>query len=571
MLLLRKLRYKNFLSTGNNFTEIDFTAAESSLIIGENGAGKSTLNDALSYALFNKAHRNINKPALVNSINNKNCVVEVEFTVGQFNYVVKRGMKPTMFEIWKGDELINQDSHSKEYQKFLEQNILKLNHKSFHQVVVLGSSSFVPFMQLPSGQRREVIEDLLDISVFSRMNILAKEKSAKLKDSLNTIDYEITLVENRIEGVEQNIANIESVNNQVQAKTQEKIDSLQKSIESEEKLLFDVTTKHTHLKSVVEAGEAKLSKRIKELTKIETKMSSELAVVARATSFYMNNADCPTCSQEISEDLKAVKVHECDTRKTELEEAIQKLKEEMAKVEVETEALRSDKNLYQILAEEIRVIDTNILAATREITSLTKSITETAGAKELEESRQALQAHRDELQEKRTEKHVLEEKAAYQRVIMEMLKDSGIKTKIIKEYIPVINKLVNTYLEALDFYVKFELDDTFKEVIKSRHRDEFTYDSFSEGEKTKIDVALLFAWRHIAQMKNSLSTNLLVLDETFDSSLDNDGIENLMNLIRTLKEQTNIFVISHKQELHDRFDQTLKFKKESNFSTYEIV
>ena len=571
MLLLRKLRYKNFLSAGNNFTEIDFTASESSLIIGENGAGKSTVNDALSYALFNKAHRNINKPALINSINNKNCVVEVEFSVGQFNYVVKRGMKPTMFEIWKGDELINQDSHSKEYQKFLEQNILKLNHKSFHQVVVLGSSSFVPFMQLPSGQRREVIEDLLDISVFSRMNILAKEKSAKLKDSLNTIDYEITLVENRIEGVEQNIANIESVNNQMKVKTQAKIEELEFEVKKEEAKEAEHQSTFDTLSENIKKTEAKLSKRLRELGKVETKMQSELASVGKATSFYMNSAECPTCSQEIAEDIKDTKIKECDTRKEELTTAIKLLKEELSKLNDEAFKLNKEKLEAEDLGKLISQHKSNVLAATREITSLTKSITETAGVQELEDSRQALQAHRDELQEKRTEKHGLEEKAAYQRVIMEMLKDSGIKTKIIKEYIPVINKLVNTYLEALDFYVKFELDDTFKEVIKSRHRDEFTYDSFSEGEKTKIDVALLFAWRHIAQMKNSLSTNLLVLDETFDSSLDNDGIENLMNLIRTFKEQTNIFVISHKQELHDRFDQTLKFRKENNFSTYEVV
>jgi DNA repair exonuclease SbcCD ATPase subunit len=508
---------------------------------------------------------------LINAINEKKCLVEIDFSVGQYEYLVRRGMRPNVFEIWKNGTLINQDSHNKEYQKFLEQNILKLNHKSFHQVVVLGSSSFVPFMQLPTGARREVIEDLLDISVFSRMNVLLKEKQARLKDDMLAIDYEITLVENKIEGIQKNIANIESVNEEVQQQTREKLAKTKKEYQEMVDQRDSVFVAYTEKRTDYEKEDQKLRKKLSQFAKLENKMVSELTSISRNIGFYENNDDCPSCGQELSDEVKQKNIEDQVKRKNTLEETLEKMQAEAKRFQDESDKLNSVSKELTEQREKIQQLDTSISIYAQTIENLNNEIGVISGSKELEEAREDLQRTRNELFAKKTTRSELDEESAYQRVIAEMLKDSGIKTKIIKEYIPVINKLVNTYLEALGFYVKFELDETFKEMIKSRHRDEFTYDSFSEGEKTKIDVALLFAWRYIAQMKNSLSTNLLILDETFDSSLDNDGIENLMNLIRTFKENTNIFVISHKAEVRDRFDQTLVFRKENNFSTYDII
>jgi len=566
MIIFKTLRYKNFLSSGNNFTEINLNENKSTLVVGQNGAGKSTMLDALSFGLFGKAHRNINKYQLINSINNKGCLVEVEFSIGGNHFKICRGIKPGIFEIWKNDTMINQSSHSKEYQKILEQNILKLNHKSFHQVIVLGSSSFIPFMQLPGGHRRDVIEDLLDINVFSKMNVILKERNAQLKDKLKQIDYNIDIVKTKIESQKKYIRDIAAL-------TEENRKDYESRIQASQSVIDKLQAENSELslgldESVSEAEQrlGLLQDRKQSLLLRGQDRQSTIRDLEKRITFFEENESCPVCDQTISDSHKTEILLSTQTDRDRWKAEIKEIGTEGQGVESE---ISEQTSLLSTLRDRVHKLTSN----SKEISKLQETISdyrthiEKKIGTDLTEARTDLTKYEDDRSSKLEEKLKLSEEYGYNSVIVEMLKDTGIKTKIIKQYLPVMNKLVNQYLQVLDFFVHFHLDESFQEVIRSRHRDEFTYDSFSEGEKQRIDLALLFTWRQVAKMKNSVATNLLVLDETFDSSLDHDGVENLLKILYTLNDDTNVFVISHKGEILDgKFENKIEFVKEKNFS-----
>jgi DNA repair exonuclease SbcCD ATPase subunit len=566
MIIFKKLRYKNFLSSGNTFTEIDLNQNKTTLVVGTNGAGKSTMLDALSFALFGKPHRNINKPQLVNSINGKQCVVEAEFNVGQSQFKVIRGIKPTMFEIWKNGTMINQSSHSKEYQKILEQNILKLNHKSFHQVVVLGSSSFIPFMQLSAWVRREVIEDLLDINVFSKMNILLREKTNTLKQRLKTVEHEQEIVKTKIDTQIKYIRDITAL-------TEENKKEYESRIHASQNLVDELQAENSELslgldESISEAEQRMglLSDRKQDLLLRGQDRQTSIRNLEKRIAFFDENESCPVCDQAISDGHKHEILRSTKESQDRGKAALKQIGEEGQGVESE---IKEQTGLLSTLRDRVHKLTAN----SKEISRINTTIVDYQKHIEKEVNIDLNNANKDlsNLRDDKTtlleEKLVLSEQFNYNTVISEMLKDTGIKTKIIKQYLPVMNGLVNKHLQVLDFFVHFNLDESFNETIRSRHRDEFTYPSFSEGEKQRIDLALLFTWRQIAKMKNSVATNLLILDETFDSSLDHEGIENLLKILHTLDEDTNVFVISHKGEVLDgKFNTKIEFKKEKNFS-----
>lgn len=568
MILFSKLRYRNFLSTGNNFTELDLTRSKTTLVVGHNGAGKSTMLDALSFALFGKPHRNINKPQLVNSINNKNCEVEVEFSIGSRTYRVLRGIKPQKFEIYVDGTMINQSSHAKEYQKILEQNILKLNHKSFHQIVVLGSSSFIPFMQLPSHHRRDVIEDLLDINVFSKMNQLLKEKQSLLKDNLKDVNYDLELAKDKMSLQEKYIK-------EVKALSDDQIEDKETQIFLSEDSINELQQESAAASAEIEKLTLGLEENLKtqndkkqSLLHYKAEFSTKIQALVKESRFYEDNSTCPTCSQEIDADLKESKLSEAKDKASELNKALEGIAKESATVEDKLTKLNDAAGSIRELTASISGNNKEITRLQTLIKSLNDAITKIRGndgdVAVAEAELLKLKTEREGLFERRLE---INENVNYNAVILEMLKDTGIKTKIIKQYLPVINQLTNQYLQTLDFFVHFNLDESFTETIRSRHRDNFSYDSFSEGEKQRIDLALLFTWRQIAKMKNSVATNLLILDETFDSSLDHDGVGNLMKILYSLGEGTNVFVISHKGEiLDDKFESKMEFIKDKNFS-----
>ena len=568
MILFQTLKWKNFLSTGNSFTELDFREHKTNLIVGHNGAGKSTLLDALSFALFGKAHRNIGKPQLVNSINNKDCVVEVNFNVSGSAFKIIRGIKPNIFEIYKNGDLINQDSHNKEYQKILEANILKLNHKSFHQIVVLGSSSFIPFMQLPAQHRRDVIEDLLDINVFSKMNQILKEKNSLLKDQIKDVGYKIDLQSNKIDTQKKYIQDINRINKDLKDQKLQQIIDLQSQMK-------DLNVENDGLRVHIEENNdtilssiSKFENKRQELLGYDNKFKSEIKSVVKEAKFFEDNCTCPTCSQDIDEAIKKDRLTTASSKAKELTTALDKLATELSITE---ESLNSDKSKLEEVRswqqkqnsniQLITHIQSNIASVQNDINNLTDTTSDISKAKD------DLELYTDAKGAMSESKLELNEQFQYNQCIAEMLKDTGIKTKIVKQYLPVINRLVNQYLQILDFFVHFNLDESFQESIRSRHRDSFSYDSFSEGEKQRIDLALLFTWRMIAKMKNSVSTNLLILDETFDSSLDYEGVDNLMKIIHELDDDTNVFVISHKGDILDgKFARKIEFFKDKNFS-----
>lgn len=567
MIVFKSVRYKNFLSTGNRFTEIKLDRSQSTLIIGQNGAGKSTMLDAISFGLFGKPHRNINKPQLINSVNQKQCVVEVEFEIGSAKYKVKRGLKPALFEIYQNEVMINQSSHAKEYQKILEQNILKLNHKTFHQVVVLGSSSFIPFMQLPAGHRREVIEDLLDINVFSKMNQLLREKNAELKDNVTEVEYSFNIINAKIETQKKYISDVKSLNKEYAKKIKEEITELEGE-------LSDTLSNNQEQSTFIEQNSEKLQETLSSLYEKQTglkekehDLKAQIKQLVKETKFFEKNDVCPTCSQDISEELRTEKINGASSSAKTINSTLQNISSESTKVE-------SDLEVALQVQEKLRTAQQDLVNGNKTLTRINTTLSNKRGdLSKIEQGGTDLGEAVDELNVLTTEKDSLMERKLelseqrnYNDVIGEMLKDTGIKTKIIKQYLPVINKLVNQYLQILDFFVHFNLDESFQETIRSRHRDEFTYDSFSEGEKQRIDLSLLFTWRQIAKMKNSISTNLLILDETFDSSLDVDGVENLQKILSHLSD-SNVFVISHKGDiLEGKFRSKIEFVKDKNFS-----
>ena len=524
--------------------------------------------DALAFALFGKAHRNISKPQLVNSINNKDCLVEINFEVSGSEFKVVRGIKPNKFEIWKDGTMINQSSHSKEYQKILEQNIIKLNHKSFHQIVVLGSSSFIPFMQLPAQHRRDVIEDLLDINVFSKMNSLLKEKNSLLKDDLKDIDYKYELAKDKIDLQKKYIKEVEELSNDQIEEKQDQIEEAQDQIDELNLEINELSEEIETLSEGLEEGLKKNNDKKQSLLHYKAEFNQKVSTLVKDSKFYEENDTCPTCSQDIGEDLRSEKLSAAKTKASELQEALDNVAEQSALVESTLERLNDASGQVRDKTAAISSNSREIVRLQGQIQNLSDSIDKIRGndgdVAKSKEDLLVLNTQKDDLFEKRL---YINESLNYNIVILEMLKDTGIKTKIIKQYLPVINKLVNQYLQVLDFFVSFYLDEAFSETIKSRHRDAFSYDSFSEGEKQRIDLALLFTWRQIAKMKNSVSTNLLILDETFDSSLDYDGVDNLMKIIHTLDDGTNVFVISHKGEMLDgKFANKIEVYKEKNFS-----
>ena len=565
MIQFSKIRYKNFLSTGDSFTELNFLDTKSTLIVGQNGSGKSTMLDALSFALFGKAHRNVNKPQLINSINGKGCVVEVEFMALGQSFKVVRGLKPNKFEIWQDGEMINQDSHAKEYQKVLEQNILKLNHKSFHQIVVLGSSSFIPFMQLPAQHRREVIEDLLDINVFSKMNSILKEKTSVLRDNITHNNSQLEIVNTRIKSLQNHIADLEKISESAKQQKEAELQEAQTELARLETLLDEsIATQFAELEKELD----KFGKKKSQLEQFRFQFSNKQTKFTQSLRFYEDNDQCPTCDQEITADTKDQKISESNKSREEIEAAgveLSKQLDSLTKVIDDVQARYLESNTHVTNQETYR----------KGIVSLNKKICNIQGdIARCEEGSSSVHAAKSDLESEKDFRDTLSakrlsllEEREYNSVIAELLKDTGIKTKIIKQYLPVINQLTNQYLQVLDFYVSFDLDEAFNETIRSRHRDAFSYDSFSEGEKQRIDLALLFTWRQVAKMKNSVATNLLVLDETFDSSLDADGVENLLKILDTLDNDTNVFIISHKGELLDnKFDRKIEFVKHKNFS-----
>jgi len=524
--------------------------------------------DALSFGLFGKPYRNINKPQLINTINSKDCVVEVEFSVGPNRFKVIRGIKPNVFEIYKNGEVINESSHSKEFQKLLEQNILKLNHKSFHQIIVLGSSSFIPFMQLTAANRREVIEDLLDINIFSKMNMVLKDNIASLKDKIRDAAHQVDIVKNKIEVQRKYINDIKSLNEekwrekQTEIKTQE--DSIEQVNAQNEEIQKTLETKYDQVaKQLEQAGNAFQDARIE-----KSNLQSEMKKLVKEDKFFQDNDVCPTCTQEIDENIKSQKVKGIAAKAKEIQKTFQAVEDKLSNGKSTVDDLQDQNRKSMELQGLLRDNNTKINMSRRLIAKLEEEISNTSDSKDnVKQAAQDLEDFIDEKDSLITEKVELSEEYDYSSIIADMLKDTGIKTKIIKQYLPVMNKLVNQYLQTLDFFVHFELNESFSETIRSRHRDSFSYDSFSEGEKQRIDLALLFTWRQIAKMKNSVATNLLILDETFDSSLDNDGVENLFKIIHTLGADTNVFVISHKGEILDgRFESKMEFYKDKNFS-----
>lgn len=569
MIVFETVRWKNFLSTGNYFTEIYLNRNPSTLIVGQNGSGKSTLLDALSFGLFGKPNRNINKPQLVNTINKKECLVEVEFKIANVKFKIIRGINPAIFEIYQNDKMINQSSNVRDYQKFLEQNILHLNHKSFHQIVVLGSSSFIPFMQLPAYQRREVIEDILDIQIFSKMNMLLRESFSKTKEDLKNVNHQIELCTQKIDIQKKHIKEMREL-------AKEQIEQKRKDIESNENDINELVNENQEIELTLnqekykdlEFNLEKFSKKAQDLKSYNLSFNTKIKNLVKETKFYENNENCPTCLQFIDDDFKNTKIQDSKEQAKELSDAIAISKKEYEEANDRVLELKNHLEEYRDYLYKVKRNNEFIDKYQKTITKINNSITElNISGEELSRANEDFNKAQEEKNILLDNKSKLSEERSYNEALSEMLKDTGIKTKIIKQYIPVMNKLINYYLGVLDFFVSFNINDSFQEEIKSRYRDEFTYDSFSEGEKQRIDLALLFTWRHIAKMKNSTNTNLLILDETFDSSMDVDGVENLMKILDTLDEQTNVFVISHKGELlESKFRNKIEFIKEKNFS-----
>ncbi len=568
MIIFRNIRFRNFLSTGNNWTEIDFDKFKTTLVVGHNGSGKSTMLDALAFALFGKPHRNINKPQLVNTINNKDSLVEVKFDVAGSSYKIVRGIKPQKFEIWKDDQLLNQSSHAKEYQKILEQNILKLNHKSFHQIVVLGSSSFVPFMQLPAQHRRDVIEDLLDINIFSKMNQILKEKNSNIKEELRQLDYDLELKKEKIDLQSKYIKEVQALSDDQIEEKENEIFLAEDSINTLQHENGNLSEDIEELSIGLEEGLKKSHNKKQALLQYKAEFNQKISTLVKDSKFYEENDTCPSCSQDISGDLRSKKLASAKTKAAEIQKALDDVSNESFTVESDIERLNTASNAIREKTSLISGNNREILRLQGQITSLSTAISNIRGNDgDLAKARTDLDNLKQERSDLFENRMYINETLSYNTVILEMLKDTGIKTKIIKQYLPVINQLINRYLQILDFFIHFNLDESFSETIRSRHRDSFSYDSFSEGEKQRIDLSLLFTWRQIAKMKNSVSTNLLILDETFDSSLDYEGIDNLMKIVHTLDDDTNVFIISHKGEMLDgKFANRLEFTKEKNFS-----
>jgi len=567
MLLFESISYKNFLSTGDKPTVIELNKDSATLVVGANGAGKSTMLDAISYALFGKPHRNINRPQLVNSINNKQLLVEVKFSLGSNRYRVIRGMKPNIFEIYHNDKLLNQESHSRDYQKVLETNILKLNHKSFHQVVVLGATNFIPFMQLPSYQRRGVIEDLLDIGIFTKMNTLIKDRYSKMKSDILDTDQQLNIIKEQIALQTKHIKDLQNIDIQQSTKALKQIESMQSEVDLLQNRNKELQSNYDEVAPTLLSNKKSAIDKQSSLNEYKIQINTNINKIVKDAMFYENNDCCPTCDQLISDSVKEVKKSEAQEKAQSLDQGLQQLEDRITKANKTFDAANEAYNKMQDLLSDIRSNQNLIGNLHKQISDLQTQKNTSNELTDTKEAEADLDSRKLQYDTTLASKSSQLETRSYYDAIGEMLKDTGIKTKIIRQYLPVMNKLINKYLNILDFFVKFDLDESFNETIKSRHRDEFSYASFSEGEKSRIDLALLFAWRQIAKMKNSANTNLLILDETFDSSLDVDGVDNLLKILYSLKKDTNVFIISHKKDVLDgKFPSRIEFEKVNNFS-----
>ena len=567
MILFEKVRWKNFLSTGASFTEIVLTKSPNTLVIGHNGAGKSTILDALCFGLFGKPFRKINKPQLLNSINQRDCIVEIEFKIGQKNYKIVRGIKPNVFEIYCDNILLNQDAAAKDYQDILENSILKLNYKSFTQVVILGSASFTPFMQLSASDRRTIIEDLLDIQIFSSMNNLVKERMSIVKEGLTKIKYDMVLAGEKIELQKHNIDEHKKHNDaEIDKKKKEIIESEQQIDKLNKEIIL--INKHIDVLQNKISDKLLVEKKSSKLLQLESKLESKLKKLDKEETFYDENHNCPTCKQDIADTFRRSQLSGINQTKGEVGLAVKDIEGQIQKANARIEEIQKIVKHIQEHNNEVVKHNSTISAVNKYIAKIQVEDGELSIRKDnLEEENQKLKDLRVELDGyNQTYKELLIEKQ-YNEFASNLLKDTGIKTKIIKQYLPIMNKLINKYLTAMDFFVNFNINENFEETIKSRHRDEFSYANFSEGEKMRIDLALLFTWRQIAKLKNSTNTNLLILDEVFDSSLDTVGTEEFLKLIHEIGVDTNVFVISHKgDQLFDKFRSVVKFEKKNNFS-----
>ena len=566
MILFEKIRWKNFLSTGNHETEINFQNHSTNLIIGTNGAGKSTLLDALTFSLFGKPFRKINKPQLPNSINEKDCRVEVEFSVNSTSWKIVRGIKPNVFEIERDGNILNQDAAALDQQKWLEQNVLKMNYKSFTQIVILGSSTFVPFMQLSAANRRDVIEDLLDIRIFSSMNSVIKEKIRLVKEELKVLELKKESLTDKVQ-MQQNF--IDDIENRSKENIQEKEQGIEKILIEENNLM----NKNEELNVEVQELQSKLekysgaSKKLRELGNLKGKISNKVSTITKEHKFFTENTVCPTCTQSIEEDFRINKIEDAQNKAKELQSGYLKLEEAIKNEEEREHQFSTLSKEITSLTHGISQNNIKISGCQRQIRNLESEIQRVADQlanrnteyEKLETFKNNLRETYDDLASRR-------DTINYYDFSYSLLKDGGVKTKIIKKYLPLINQQVNRYLQLMDFYINFTLDEEFNETVQSPIHEDFSYSSFSEGEKMRIDLALLFTWREVARMKNSVNTNLLIMDEVFDSSLDGVGTEDFLKIIRFIIKDANIFVISHKESLHDKFADVIRFEKHKGFS-----
>ena len=567
MIYFKTIRYKNFLSTGNSFTEIALNKNNTTLIVGENGAGKSTILDALSFALYNKPFRKVNKPQLLNSINKKDLLVELEFDIGSSMYKIVRGLKPNIFEVYQNNKLLSQDAASRDYQDILERQILKLNHKSFCQVIVLGSASFVPFMQLAASSRREVIEDLLDIQIFSTMNSLLKEKINTNNSTIMEVEYQYDLTSEKIKMQHEHIIALQKNNEEQIEKYKQELKQITDRIDAEKIQVDDTEQQIVSLSQQVEDQEQVNSKQNK-LQVLEGQLNDKLSKLEKEINFFNSHDNCPTCKQGIDNTFKCETVSTKQNQFQETTDGIDQIRKEIQKIQKRIAEIASI--LSQISTSNIQKIThlNNITGLVQQCKKIAKDISELQTKSDdyiiNDDRMKELELLIDQQVEQKSA--LLKDRDAY-GVASIILKDNGIKARIIKQYIPVINKLINKYLAAMDFFVNFELDENFNETIKSRFRDEFSYASFSEGEKMRINLAILFTWRAIAKLRNSTSTNLLIMDEVLDGSLDSNGTDEFLKIIGNLTLDTNTFIISHKvDQLVDKFSNVIKFVKVKNFS-----
>ncbi len=548
MIVFEKIRWKNFLSTGNSFTEVNITDAQSHLVVGPNGAGKSTMLDALCFVLFNKPFRKISKSQLINSINERETAVEIEFRIGGTNYHVIRGIKPNVFEIHRNGKLLDQDAAQKDTQKYLEQSILKFNFKSFTQVVILGSSTFVPFMQLGASVRREVIEDLLDIQIFSRMNNILKDRLKDARDTLKDCDHQVAMAERNVQSQQKTISNMELLSEKHKDKMKKRIGEIDARMEENHDEVDELTKKISRMEDI--------QKEYDEMRDMRVKIQGNLDKADRDLKFYWENDECPTCNQVVAD--KTAMIEGAQGRQKRFIEGLNIITDSLNRGNKQIKELRGYADKINANNHEFRSLQNEMNQLLKDVNSETPNIdAEKEILKRYEDENLAISNHCAEV---RKDNDNL-------KVVGTLLKDSGIKSKIISKFVPIINKSINKYLQRMDTFFNFTLDDEFNEVIKSRYRDDFSYASFSEGEKQKIDLSLLFTWRDIANLKNSAATNLLILDEVFDSSLDDQATDELLKILRGLGDNVNLFVISHKGELLlDKFEKTLRFSKANDFS-----